>query len=59
MAPLMQRVMIVDSQPAGARLIGELMRDAEAKVMSIDLNPVLLDTTGRGCVVVDAVVFKG
>ena len=27
MAPLMQRVMIVDSQPAGARLIGELMRD--------------------------------
>jgi DNA-binding response OmpR family regulator len=27
MAPLMQRVMIVDPQPAGARLIGDLMRD--------------------------------
>jgi CheY-like chemotaxis protein len=27
MAPLLQRVMIVDPQPAGARLISELMRD--------------------------------
>lgn len=27
MAPMLQRVMIVDPQPAGARLIGELMRD--------------------------------
>jgi acyl-CoA synthetase (NDP forming) len=39
--------------------IGELMRDASAKVMSIDLNPVMLDSAGRGCVVVDAVVFQG
>jgi acyl-CoA synthetase (NDP forming) len=39
--------------------IGELMRDASAKVMSIDLNPVMLDGAGRGCVVVDAVVFQG
>jgi acyl-CoA synthetase (NDP forming) len=38
--------------------IGELMRDDAAKVMSIDLNPVLLDSEGKGCVVVDAVVFK-
>jgi acyl-CoA synthetase (NDP forming) len=37
--------------------IGELMADASAKVMSIDLNPVMLNT--NGCVVVDAVVFKG
>lgn len=37
--------------------IGGLMADASAKVMSIDLNPVMLDTDG--CVVVDAVVFKG
>jgi acetate---CoA ligase (ADP-forming) len=39
--------------------IGELMRDASAKVMSIDLNPVMLDSFGKGCVVVDAVVFQG
>jgi acetate---CoA ligase (ADP-forming) len=39
--------------------IGELMLDPAAKVMSLDLNPVLLDSAGKGCVVVDAVVFKG
>jgi acyl-CoA synthetase (NDP forming) len=39
--------------------IGELMLDPAAKVMSLDLNPVLLDSTGKGCVVVDAVVFQG
>ena len=39
--------------------IGELMGDPAAKVMSLDLNPVLLDSAGRGCVVVDAVVFQG
>jgi succinyl-CoA synthetase beta subunit len=38
--------------------IGALMRDAGAGVMSIDLNPVLLDSAGKGCVVVDAVVFR-
>lgn len=37
--------------------IGELMADTSAKVMSIDLNPVMLNTDG--CVVVDAVVFQG
>jgi acyl-CoA synthetase (NDP forming) len=37
--------------------IGALMADASAKVMSIDLNPVMLNTDG--CVVVDAVVFRG
>ena len=39
--------------------IGELMRDDSARVTSIDLNPVLLDSEGKGCVVVDAVVFRG
>ncbi|MDB5518502.1 MAG: CoA-binding, partial [Tardiphaga sp.] len=39
--------------------IGDLMRDPAAKVMSLDLNPVLLDSAGKGCVVVDAVVFRG
>jgi acyl-CoA synthetase (NDP forming) len=38
--------------------VGELMRDPTARVMSLDLNPVLLDSKGRGCVVVDAVVFQ-
>jgi acyl-CoA synthetase (NDP forming) len=39
--------------------IGELMLDPAAKVMSLDLNPVLLDSAGKGSVVVDAVVFLG
>jgi acetate---CoA ligase (ADP-forming) len=39
--------------------IGELMLDPVAKVMSLDLNPVLLDSAGKGCVVVDAVLFQG
>jgi acyl-CoA synthetase (NDP forming) len=39
--------------------VGELMLDSSAKVMSLDLNPVLLDSVGKGCVVVDAVVFQG
>ncbi|WP_213737599.1 acetate--CoA ligase family protein [Bradyrhizobium sp. dw_411] len=39
--------------------IGELMLDPAARVMSLDLNPVLLDSVGKGCVVVDAVVFQG
>ncbi|WP_375411054.1 acetate--CoA ligase family protein [uncultured Bradyrhizobium sp.] len=39
--------------------IGELMLDPAAKVVSLDLNPVLLDSAGKGCVVVDAVVFQG
>ena len=38
--------------------IGELMLDPSVNVMSLDLNPVLLDSAGRGCVVVDAVVFR-
>ena len=39
--------------------IGELMLDPAARVISLDLNPVLLDNAGKGCVVVDAVVFQG
>jgi acyl-CoA synthetase (NDP forming) len=39
--------------------IGELMLDPAVKVVSLDLNPVLLDSAGKGCVVVDAVVFQG
>jgi acetate---CoA ligase (ADP-forming) len=39
--------------------IGDLMLEPTAKVVSLDLNPVLLDSAGKGCVVVDAVVFQG
>jgi acyl-CoA synthetase (NDP forming) len=49
--------MDLDALSAAVVKIGELMRDASAKVMSIDLNPVMLDSAG--CVVVDAVVFQG
>ena len=39
MVPLMQRVMIVDPQPAGARLIGELMRDiARSQIWVAETN---------------------
>ena len=37
----------------------EAMLDPVAKVVSLDLNPVLLDSAGKGCIVVDAVVFQG
>ncbi|MDB5618227.1 acetate--CoA ligase family protein [Tardiphaga sp.] len=63
-APLFEGVrgeppMDLDALSAAVVKIGELMRDASAKVMSIDLNPVMLDSEGKGCVVVDAVVFQG
>ncbi len=51
--------MDVESLCDAAVKIGALMLDPAARVMSLDLNPVLLDTAGKGCVVVDAVVFQG
>jgi acyl-CoA synthetase (NDP forming) len=51
--------MDVDALCEAVVKIGELMRDPAARVMSIDLNPVMLDSAGKGCVVVDAVVFRG
>ena len=50
--------MDVDALADAVVKIGELMRDDTAKVVSIDLNPVLIDSAGQGCVVVDAVVFR-
>ena len=39
MGPMLQRVMIVDPQPAGARLIGELMRDiARSQIWVAETN---------------------
>jgi len=63
-APLFEGVrgeppMDVDALSDAVVRIGDLMLDPAAKVMSLDLNPVLLDSAGRGCVVVDAVVFQG
>jgi acyl-CoA synthetase (NDP forming) len=62
-APLLSGVrgeppMDVDALCAAAVLIGELMLDSSARAMSLDLNPVLLDSAGQGCLVVDAVVFQ-
>jgi acyl-CoA synthetase (NDP forming) len=54
-----EQPMDVESLCDTAVKIGALMLDPAAKVMSLDLNPVLLDTAGKGCVVVDAVVFQG
>jgi len=51
--------MDVDALCEAVVKIGELMLDPAAKVMNLDLNPVLLDSAGKGCVVVDAVVFRG
>jgi len=51
--------MDVDALCEAVLRIGDLMLDDSIKVMSLDLNPVLLDSAGKGCVVVDAVVFKG
>jgi acyl-CoA synthetase (NDP forming) len=63
-APLLAGVrgeaaMDVDALCEAVLRIGDLMLDDSIKVMSLDLNPVLLDSAGKGCVVVDAVVFKG
>ena len=54
-----EQPMDVESLCDTAVKIGALMLDPAARVMSLDLNPVLLDTAGKGCVVVDAVVFQG
>jgi acyl-CoA synthetase (NDP forming) len=51
--------MDVDALCEAVVKIGELMLDKDASAVSIDLNPVLLDSAGKGCVVVDAVVFAG
>jgi acetate---CoA ligase (ADP-forming) len=51
--------MDVDALSDAVVRIGDLMLDPAARVMSLDLNPVLLDSAGQGCVVVDAVVFQG
>jgi acyl-CoA synthetase (NDP forming) len=63
-APLFKGVrgelpMDVDALSDAVVKIGELMLDPGTRVMSLDLNPVLLDSLGQGCVVVDAVVFQG
>ncbi|WP_298257864.1 acetate--CoA ligase family protein [Bradyrhizobium sp.] len=51
--------MDVDALCDAVMRIGDLMLDPTARVVSLDLNPVLLGSAGKGCVVVDAVVFQG
>ena len=53
-----EEAMDIDALADAVVKIGDLMQDESAKVVSIDLNPVLLDSAGKGCVVVDAVVFR-
>ena len=53
-----EAAMDVDALAEAVVKIGDLMGDDSAKVVSIDLNPVLLGSVGKGCVVVDAVVFR-
>jgi acyl-CoA synthetase (NDP forming) len=53
-----EEAMDVDALAEAVVKIGDLMSDDSAKVVSIDLNPVLLGSVGKGCVVVDAVVFR-
>lgn len=50
--------MDVDALADAVVRIGEVMRDPSARVTSLDLNPVMLDSAGKGYVVVDAVVFQ-
>lgn len=62
-APLLAGVrgepaMDVDALARAVVTIGALMVD-EAGVMSVDLNPVLINDAGKGVVLVDAVVFLG
>ncbi|NBS96012.1 MAG: CoA-binding protein [Betaproteobacteria bacterium] len=40
-----------------AAAVGALITDPEARVLSLDLNPVIVGEQGAGCVAVDAVVF--
>jgi acyl-CoA synthetase (NDP forming) len=63
-APLFEGVrgeppMDIDALSDAVVAVGALILEPTARVMSLDLNPVLLDSKGRGCVVVDAVVFQG
>lgn len=38
--------------------VGRLMMHAEPTIESIDLNPVILNDLGQGCMAVDAVVVR-
>jgi acyl-CoA synthetase (NDP forming) len=63
-APLFEGVrgeppMDIDALSDAVVAVGALMLEPMARVMSLDLNPVLLDSKGSGCVVVDAAVFQG
>jgi hypothetical protein len=40
-----------------AAAVGALLSDPAARVLSLDLNPIIVGERGAGCVAVDAVVF--
>ena len=38
--------------------VGRLMVDPAARIVSLDLNSVLVGSAGEGCAIVDAVIFR-
>jgi acyl-CoA synthetase (NDP forming) len=47
----------VDAFASAAEAVGRLMLDASAGVTNLDLNPVIVGSSGEGCRAVDAVVY--
>jgi acetate---CoA ligase (ADP-forming) len=61
-APLLKGVrgeppLDVDAFSSAVEAVGRLMLDASAGVANLDLNPVIVGSTGEGCRAVDAVVY--
>jgi acyl-CoA synthetase (NDP forming) len=48
----------VDAFCAAALAVCRLMMNPESKVSSLDLNPVLVNAKGEGCIALDAVVYR-
>jgi acetate---CoA ligase (ADP-forming) len=47
----------VDAFARAAEAVGRLMLDDKARVTNLDLNPVMVSSSGEGCFAVDAVVY--
>ena len=52
-----ERPLDVDAFASAAEAVGRLMLDASAGVTNLDLNPVIVGSSGEGCRAVDAVVY--
>ena len=47
----------IDVRRSAVEAVGRLMLDASAGVANLDLNPVIVGSSGEGCRAVDAVVY--